>query len=300
MSDEATWREMAPVWLDGAPARLWRTHSDAVNRALAERWLPGPLGDVLKTDLFDEAVADGILPALAPRADHLVGIDVEEAVRAVAAARLPDVEVVAADVRRLPFADATFDTVLSNSTLDHFATSGEIRLALAELGRVLRPGGRLLVTLDNPANPLVALSKALPRSRLNIAWARMGRSSARVGLAPYVVGATLSPRALRRALREAGLRPVASDAVVHAPRLVAVVVASRLERRTASRVNARFLDVLAACERLRGSPVAPLTAHFHAVLAVRPAAADDPRTPVARADWREGESSNRGSTMAFP
>ncbi len=300
MSDESPWREMARVWLDGAPASLWRVHSDAVNRALAERWLPGPLGDVLKTDVFDEAVAEGILPSLVARAGRMVAVDVEEAVVGAAKRRLPDVEVVVADVRRLPFADATFDTILSNSTLDHFATTADIRLALGELGRVLRPGGRLLVTLDNPANPLVALSKLLPRERLNRTWATIGRSSARLGLAPYVVGKTLGPRALRRAVVEAGLRPVATDAIVHAPRLAAVVVASRLERRSAPRLERRLVAVLEACERLRGSPVAPITAHFHAVLAVRPATPASARGAAARAVPRERGPSNRGSTMAPP
>lgn len=264
------WAEMAPLWLDETPTTLWRRHSDTTNRALAERWLPGPLGALLKTDLFDEAVSEGILPSLAPRASRIVGIDLEETIRAAAAARLPGIETVAADVRRLPFPDATFDTVLSNSTLDHFPDGAEIRVALGELARVLRPGGRLLVTLDNPWNPVVALSKALPRASLNRLWSRLGGRTTTVGLAPYVVGATLGPAALRDALRDAGLEPVASDTLVHAPRVVAVVVGSRLERRAAPATRERFARTLASCERLRGTPLAPVTAHFHAVLAVKP------------------------------
>jgi SAM-dependent methyltransferase len=260
---------MAPVWLSEVPTDLWRRHSDAANVALAERWLPGRLGALLKTDLFDEAVGPGILPALLPRASSAVGIDVEPAVRETAAARLPQVEVVAADVRRLPFADETFDTILSNSTLDHFAEASQIGIALRELARVLRPRGRLLVTLDNPTNPIVALSKALPRAALNQAWARVGRRSARVGLVPYVVGATLPPAGLRDALVEAGLRPVATDTLVHAPRLAAVVVASRLERHGSRSAQLRFLRALRSCERLRGTPLERLTAHFHAALALR-------------------------------
>ena len=263
------WSQMAPVWLDGAPLRLWRAHSDAVNRALADRFLPGPLGDVLKTDLFDEAVAEGVLGSLAPRASRLVGIDVERPICEAASARLSGIDVVEADVRRLPFADASFDTVLSNSTLDHFPRAGEIEVALAELARVLRPGGRLLVTLDNPRNPVIAVSKALPRVTLNHLWWRLGPATARAGLAPYVVGATLSPAGLHRSLVAVGLRPVASDTLVHAPRVIAVLVASRLERHASAATRARFLRALWACERLRRTPVAPVTAHFHAALAIR-------------------------------
>jgi SAM-dependent methyltransferase len=263
------WAEMAPVWLDGAPVGLWRRHADAMNVALAERWLPGPLGELLKTDLFDEAVAEGLLPSLRERAARVVGVDVEPEILGAAATRLPGVEVVAADVRRLPFDDAAFDTVLSNSTLDHFPHPREIHVALRELARVLRPGGRLLVTLDNPANPVIAVSKVLPRASVNRLWSRLGGRTAKIGLAPYVVGATLSPARLRRALLAAGLRPVASDTLVHAPRAVAVVVGSRLERAASRSAQDRFVDLLGAFERLRGTPVGHVTAHFHAVLAVK-------------------------------
>ena len=47
-----------------------------------------------------------------------------------------------ADARRLPFADASFDVVLSAHMLEHLADPG---LALAEMRRVLRPGGRIVL-----------------------------------------------------------------------------------------------------------------------------------------------------------
>ena len=69
---------------------------------------------------------------------------------------------VAADVRVLPFPAGTFDGVLSTSTLDHFEAIDDLHRALGELRRVLRPAGRLVLTLDNPANPLIRLRNALP------------------------------------------------------------------------------------------------------------------------------------------
>lgn len=51
-------------------------------------------------------------------------------------------EVVNADGRKLPFADATFDLVVSNSVLHHL---GDPRPVLTEMRRVLKPGGALLV-----------------------------------------------------------------------------------------------------------------------------------------------------------
>ena len=79
----------------------------------------------------------------------------------------------------LPTGD-TFDLVVSNSTLDHFARADDITIALREIQQVLKPGGRLILTLDNPSNPVVRLRNALPFAALN-----------QMGLVPYFVGATL-------------------------------------------------------------------------------------------------------------
>jgi ubiquinone/menaquinone biosynthesis C-methylase UbiE len=49
---------------------------------------------------------------------------------------------VAADMTRLPFADASFDCVTCGWVLEHLP---DPRPGLAELGRVLRPGGSLLL-----------------------------------------------------------------------------------------------------------------------------------------------------------
>ncbi len=56
------------------------------------------------------------------------------------------VEFLAADGRALPFDDATLDHAYSISVLEHIEGDGPAR-ALAELARVVRPGGRVLVTL---------------------------------------------------------------------------------------------------------------------------------------------------------
>lgn len=48
-----------------------------------------------------------------------------------------------ASVLALPFADASFDTVLSNEVLEHVPEPGEM---MAEAARVLKPGGMLVLT----------------------------------------------------------------------------------------------------------------------------------------------------------
>jgi len=69
-------------------------------------------------------------------------------------ARRPVPQFLAADARGLPLRTASFDLVLSTSTLDHFDSRREFVAAIAEIARVLRPGGRLVLTIDNPSNPL--------------------------------------------------------------------------------------------------------------------------------------------------
>jgi len=53
-----------------------------------------------------------------------------------------------ADACALPFADGAFDLVISSECIEHTL---DPRLALAEIHRVTRPGGRLLVTVPNQA-----------------------------------------------------------------------------------------------------------------------------------------------------
>lgn len=50
------------------------------------------------------------------------------------------------DVQRLPFADNSFDTVFCSQVLEHVA---EPWLALAEFRRVLRPGGKLVLSVPH-------------------------------------------------------------------------------------------------------------------------------------------------------
>ena len=49
------------------------------------------------------------------------------------------------DARRLPFADATFDVVLSSMALHNIYNAGERQTAVCEIARVLKSGGRVLI-----------------------------------------------------------------------------------------------------------------------------------------------------------
>ncbi len=75
---------------------------------------------------------------------QVAAVDVTAAVERAreVCARLPAVQVVQADLLRLPFAPATFDTIYSIGVLHHTA---DTRTAFDALVRVLKPGGRLAV-----------------------------------------------------------------------------------------------------------------------------------------------------------
>lgn len=77
---------------------------------------------------------------------RLVAVDIDPAMLAVARGRAAEqarqAALVRADGGRLPFAAASFDTVVSTLAI---CEVGDRSAALAEMYRVLRPGGRLLL-----------------------------------------------------------------------------------------------------------------------------------------------------------
>jgi SAM-dependent methyltransferase len=256
------WTEVAEEWLERAPQSLWRRHSDAVNSILIERWLPRRiLGRVLKTDLFDEAVAGGLFPALSRHARSIVALDIASAVCTAATQKYPRLAAVGADVRSLPAASGSFDAIVSLSTLDHFDSELDIAAALRELNRVLKPGGTLILTLDNAVNPVIAIRNGLPYSLTHGA-----------GLVPYPVGKTLTPDGARAAARNAGFDVKECTAIMHAPRVIAVPLMSALGTTGSGAWRTRLLDAAMSFERLERLPSRFVTGHFIAIRATKPAA----------------------------
>lgn len=68
---------------------------------------------------------------------------------------------VAGDLERLPFSSGSFDLVTANMVVEHLQHPSNF---LGEAFRILRPGGHLVFHTVNVRNPLVRLSRALPRS----------------------------------------------------------------------------------------------------------------------------------------
>jgi SAM-dependent methyltransferase len=255
------WDSVYRTFVWDAQQSLWRSHSDQINIALLKEWLGSRrFVDILKTDLFDEAVSQGLYPLLREHADVVHGIDVAPESVERAKKRFPELKAICADIRDLPFSNNSFDLIVSNSTLDHFQSTDEIDAGLLELFRVLGQGGELHISLDNLQNPIVGLRSLLPYRLLK-----------RLHLVPYFVGKTHGRRGLITALEEAGFNVLETRAIMHCPRVLAVAVAGRLQKWASNKSQRRFLALLASFEWLARLPTRFFTGHFVAVRALKPA-----------------------------
>lgn len=253
------WDQVVSRWEGADHLGLWRRYHDMINRMLLQRWIPGGKTDrVLKTDLFDEAVGSGLFQKLKSDAREVVGIDISRAIAETAGDRYPDLRTVVADVRDLPFREASFDLIVSNSTLDHFESEGDIPVALKELRRVLSPEGTLVATLDNAANPAVWFRNALPQKMLQ-----------RLGITQYHVGATCGPGRFRQHLIQAGLHPAEMTSIQHCPRAPAVALLRWMGHRRSTWSPDSWLRFFETFERLEHWPTRYQTGYYLAVRATR-------------------------------
>jgi len=76
--------------------------------------------------------------------DEVYGVDIDEEKVAKASQDLAHIQQAPAEI--LPFADETFDVILSHEVLEHVEND---RAAVVEAYRVLKPGGRLVVFAPN-------------------------------------------------------------------------------------------------------------------------------------------------------
>ncbi|MFE2159300.1 class I SAM-dependent methyltransferase [Streptomyces lydicus] len=133
-----------------AEAYSAETENNLVNAYYARPAMLALAGDVAGRRILDAGCGSGPLSAaLRDRGAVVTGIDASAGMLALARRRLgDDVALHVADLSdRLPFADGAFDDVVASLVLHYLEDWGP---ALAELRRVLRPGGRLIASVEHP------------------------------------------------------------------------------------------------------------------------------------------------------
>jgi SAM-dependent methyltransferase len=114
----------------------WYRNTRALVAEFLAPWLPQA------RTILDAGCGPGGNGAWLAQHGDVVGVDVSPDALAFVRARRPEVRPVRASLTALPFPDDSFDVVLGVTVL--YAV-GDDESALAELARVLRPGGALLV-----------------------------------------------------------------------------------------------------------------------------------------------------------
>jgi ubiquinone/menaquinone biosynthesis C-methylase UbiE len=217
-----------------------------------------PDGLALKTDLFEEAFGEGLYPSMTRTTKEVIGMDCSLEIVGMANEHHGDIIALAGDVRNLPFGNNAFDIIVSNSTLDHFSTRTELIDSIRELARVLKPGGYLIITLDNPGNPLVGIRNLIPYN-----WIQSSR------IVPYYIGVTCGISRLIRHLNDSGLVVTEKASIMHCPRLAAVAL-SRYTDSLGTRWQQRLLKFLGIFEILKRFPSRFITGYFVCALAKKP------------------------------
>jgi SAM-dependent methyltransferase len=150
----------------------WAPHMvDAARVASGDRVLDVGCG----TGVLARAAADRVAVA-----GQVTGLDRNEGMLAVARRLRPQIDWRQGDATALPFADASYDVVMSQFALMYFP---DRPAALKEMVRVLQPSGRLAIAVWGPyerATSYVILTEITQR--------RCGQAAADVLAAPFALG----------------------------------------------------------------------------------------------------------------
>ena len=139
-----TERNLEKAALRGEPSYVWRAGQqrrlEMILRAAEDRIRGRILEDGCGVGMYVEH--------LAPLGGKIYGLEYDFERAAVAGQRNPGIVNAAGEY--LPYPDSVFDLILSHEVLEHVADD---RLAVCEMVRVLRPGGRAVIFVPNRGYP---------------------------------------------------------------------------------------------------------------------------------------------------
>jgi len=137
-------------WPD--PYEQWfQTPIGALVKSVELEWVMNLLQPQAGEKILDAGCGSGIFTQpIAEKGAQITGIDISQPMLDHAQKRLPNYEFLAADICDLPFADEMFEKTVSITALE-FIENGE--QAIAELFRVTKPGGLVVVATLNRLSP---------------------------------------------------------------------------------------------------------------------------------------------------
>ncbi len=258
ISPSAYWDGIAEAWAARPRQRLWRRYSDVLHSRLVAEWLPStPVKRILKTPAFDEATGElGRFLVQATGGALLVTLDVSMTTLRQARERHHGLSPLAGSVRRLPLSDASFDLVVSTSTLDHLASLDEDR-GCARRASAHTPAWR--------AARAHARQRHQPRCRA--AQRAAACVAARAAPVLYETGANCGPGRLKALVRGSGLTPIHVGSLLHCPRMPAVALSHAIESLGSGSVADAYVRALDGVRRLGRLPTRYANRYFVAVVA---------------------------------
>jgi SAM-dependent methyltransferase len=137
---------IATVYDASLPAHVVEHYLSKRARFVAAQCRPGTGLDV--------GCGTGVLAQrLAGLGFEMTGIDPSEGMLEIMRARTDLVTGVQGSGTDLPFATSSFDLVLTVAVMHHIADPHDVRAAIAEMVRVVKPGGTIVIWDHNPRNP---------------------------------------------------------------------------------------------------------------------------------------------------
>ncbi|MFF3014812.1 class I SAM-dependent methyltransferase [Streptomyces sp. NPDC057939] len=201
---------MADTRQDSRTPDIWEEHAALYARTLGAA-CAGPVTSLLDaaqvgpgTRVLDVGTGPGtVAGAATDRGARVTAVDSSATMARLAREAAPRARTLVAALPLLPFRDATFDAAVGNFVLGH---AGPTRAVLAELRRVVRPGGRVALTCwtDIPAAGQTILGRALRAAGApRVPLARMrppdsGYPGDIAGMVELLAGAGLRGAACRR------------------------------------------------------------------------------------------------------